>query len=73
MVTVTKSGPKNTPVTSPVAKMRRASGEEAAAASLGKSAVPVPSTRCPGRNFSVAGFGVDSVWMNMRASGWLVP
>ena len=32
---------------------------------LGKSAVPACITVWPGRNFSVAGFGVDSVWMNM--------
>ena len=31
LVTVTKSGPKNTPATPPAAKMRRASGEAAAA------------------------------------------
>lgn len=31
----------------------------------GKSAVPISSTVCPGRNLSVAGLGVDSVWMNM--------
>jgi hypothetical protein len=29
------------------------------------SAVPSPSTVRPGMNFSVAGFGVASVWMNM--------
>ena len=66
LVTVTKSGPKKTPVTSPVAKMRRASGEACAASAPGKSAVPAAMTVRPGRNFSVAGFGVDSVWMNMR-------
>jgi hypothetical protein len=27
------------------------------------------STVRPGRNFSVAGFGVASVWMNIMASG----
>ncbi len=71
LVTVTKSGPKNTPVTPPVAKIRRASGEDCAASSPGKSAVPTGSTVWPGRNFSVAGFGVDSVWMNMAVSGRL--
>src|SRR5690606_35548120 len=70
LVTVTKSLPKKTPVTPPAAKMRRASGDFAAASGAGKSAVPVSSTVCPGRNFSVAGFGVDSVWMNM---GYLRP
>ena len=28
---------------------------------VAKSAVPFPITRCPGRNFSVAGFAVTSV------------
>ena len=28
--------------------------------------MPVGSISCPGRNLRVAGFGVDSVWMNMR-------
>jgi hypothetical protein len=36
-----------------------------ASAELGKSAVPSSRTVCPGKNFNVAGFGVDSVWMNM--------
>ena len=53
--------------------MRRASGEACAAASLGKSAVPAGSTVWPGRNFSVAGFGVDSVWMNMASLRSLAP
>src|SRR5690606_2359871 len=70
LVTVTKSLPKKTPVTPPAAKMRRASGDFAAASAVGKSAVPASSTVWPGRNFSVAGFGVDSVWMNM---GFLRP
>jgi hypothetical protein len=30
--------------------------------------VPSSSTALPGMNFKVAGFGVGSVWMNMRAS-----
>jgi hypothetical protein len=67
LVTVTKSVPKNTPDTPSTAKMRAASGEVAAASAEGKSAVPVSSTLRPGRNLSVAGFGVDSVWMNMVA------
>jgi hypothetical protein len=49
----------------PVSKIRRARGEDWAAVSDGKSAVPAARTASPGRNFRVAGFGVDSVWMNM--------
>jgi hypothetical protein len=67
-VTVTKSEPKNTPVTPATAKIRCASGDFAAASALWKSAVPTSSTVWPGRNFSVAGFGVVSVWMNIGAS-----
>ena len=44
-----------------------ASGEAAAASAVGKSAVPAGITAWPGRNFKVAGFGVDSVWINMAA------
>jgi hypothetical protein len=65
LVTVTKSVPKNTPVTLSTAKMRLASGDLSAVSAEGKSAVPISSTDWPGRNFSVAGFGVDSVWMNI--------
>ncbi len=66
--TETKSGPRNTPTTPPTAKIPAASGDAAAASAVGKSAEPDGMTACPGRNLSVAGFGVASVWMNMRAS-----
>ena len=65
LVTVTKSVPKNTPVTPSTANTRLASGDLEAASDVGKSAVPMSSTVWPGKNLSVAGFGVDSVWMNM--------
>ena len=65
LVTVTKSVPKKTPVTPSAAKMRLAKGDFTAASALGKSAVPISSTVWPGRNFSVAGLGVLSVWMNI--------
>ena len=42
-----------------------ASGEAFAFSLSVKNAVLSASTACPGRNFNVAGFGVDSVWMNM--------
>ena len=45
--------------------MRRASGEACAAASAREVRGAGGITVWPGRNFSVAGFGVDSVWMNM--------
>ena len=47
---------------------RLIAGHSPALSAEGKSAVPASSTRWPGRNFSVAGFGVDSVWMNMGIS-----
>ena len=63
LVTVTKSGPKNTPATPPVAKMRRASGEACAAASVGKSAVPAAHHRLAGQELQRrrvrGGFGLD--------------
>ena len=52
--------------TSGVSNRARAKGERAAASRDGKSATaPSPITSRPGRNFKVAGLGVDSVWMNM--------
>ena len=48
--------------------MRAASGLRAAASAPAKSAVPrSPITSRPGMNFRVAGFGVDSVSMNMAS------
>jgi hypothetical protein len=66
---VTKSPPRKTPVTPPTAKSRSANGERAAAtvASV-KFAVPLSITLRPGRNLSVAGLGVSSVWMNIEIS-----
>src|SRR3546814_9538154 len=65
LVTETKSVPKNTPITPSTANRRSASGERAAEAASGKLAVPAGRTSRPGRNFSVAGLGVCSVWINM--------
>src|SRR5579875_1682299 len=65
LVTVMKSLPRKTPATCGSANNRSASGERRAAARSGKLAVPFFITTRPGRNFSVAGFGVCSVWMNM--------
>ena len=42
-----------------------ASGDDFALSTFGKSAVPCSITVWPGRNFNVAGFGVDSVWINI--------
>src|SRR5271163_1130849 len=67
-VTVTKSAPRNTPVTSGKEKSRSARGEMRAASSLVKLAVLKVMTGQPGMNFSVAGFGVCSVWMNIAGS-----
>jgi hypothetical protein len=64
-VTETKSRPKNTPSTSPVANSPAASGEAAADASSGKSRVPASITAKPGRNLRVAGLGVCSVRISM--------
>ena len=60
-VTVMKSAPRKTPPTSGSWNSRSASGERAAALRSGKFAVPDSMTVRPGRNFSVAGFGVCSV------------
>ncbi len=69
LVTEMKSEPKKTRLTPGTANRALASGERAAASRVGKSAtVPSPMTSRPGRNFSVAGLGVDSVWMNIA---WL--
>ncbi len=64
-VTVMKSVPRKTPATSGSSNRRSASGERAAVPRSGKFAVPDAITVQPGRNFSVAGFGVCSVWMNI--------
>jgi hypothetical protein len=45
-----------------------ASGERSASAASRASNVPDSITGRPGRNFSVAGLGVDSVWMNKAGS-----
>src|SRR5665213_3170316 len=67
-VTEMKSLPKNTRDTSSMANSARARGERSPDSRVGKSATAAsPITSRPGRNFSVAGFGVDSVWMNMRS------
>src|SRR3546814_11719772 len=69
IVTETKSRPKKTPVTSPRVKSAVASGEAAASSGLAKSRVPASMTGRPGRNFRVAGLGVDSVSISMRRLG----
>ena len=62
---MTKSRPRKTPVTPFTPNSRCASGDIFASSAFGKSAVPSSKTVCPGKNFSVAGFGVDSVCMNI--------
>jgi hypothetical protein len=64
-VTVTKSWPRKTPETPSTAKTRSASGDTRASSAVRKSRVPFGRTVRPGMNFSVAGFGVSSVWMNI--------
>ena len=62
LLTEMKSLPKKTPVTPSTSNSRSASGERLASSKLAKLAVPAsPITARPGRNFSVAGFGVCSV------------
>src|SRR5262245_33485284 len=68
LVTATKSEPKNTPEIPGISNRRSASGDWAAASLSRMSSVPLVSTGRPGRNLSVAGFGVGSVWMNMACS-----
>src|SRR5262249_45000583 len=68
LVTATKSEPKNTPQIPGISNRRSASGDWAAASLSRMSSVPLVSTGRPGRNLSVAGFGVGSVWMNMACS-----
>ena len=65
LVTVMKSEPRKTPPTPWISNSRSASGDWAASALSRISSVPVSSTVRPGRNLSVAGLGVTSVWMNM--------
>src|SRR5262249_51654133 len=60
--------PKNTPEIPAISNRRSASGDWAAASLSRMSSVPLVSTGRPGRNLSVAGFGVGSVWMNMACS-----
>jgi hypothetical protein len=67
LVTEMKSEPRNTPRTPLMSNSREASGEARASPLSVKSAVPSASTDFPGMNFSVAGLGVASVWMNI---GW---
>ena len=66
LVTVMKSAPRNTRATPGSANSAPASGLRPAASGEAKSAVPLPITSRPGRNFRVAGLGVGSVSMNMR-------
>src|SRR5690349_11403164 len=68
LVTVTKSEPKNTPVTPGTSNRRAASGERLAESRL-KSNVPLSSMIRLGMNFSVAGLGVGSGWLDMVFSG----
>src|SRR5215475_2856132 len=68
LVTAMKSEPKNTPDTPVMPKRRSASGDWEADSLSRISSVPLASTDRPGRNLSVAGFGVGSVWMNMACS-----
>src|SRR4029078_4416982 len=79
LVTAMKSDPKNTAPTLATSNSLAASGDCAAASVVVVSRVPVSSTARPGRNFSVAGLGVASVWMNIeiapclngfKARGW---
>src|SRR5579863_5195162 len=65
LVTLMKSEPKKTRSTSGIEKSRAAKGERCPVSASGKSAVPSGITCRPGINFSVAGFGVVSVCMNM--------
>ena len=48
-----------------MSKRRAASGDARASLLSVKSAVPSRETGLPGMNFSVAGLGVASVWMNI--------
>src|SRR5215831_9105769 len=68
LVTAMKSEPKNTPEIPAISNRRSASGDCAAASLSRMSSVPLVKTGRPGRNLSVAGFGVGSVWMNMACS-----
>src|SRR4029453_2901656 len=68
LVTAMKSEPKNTPEIPAISNRRSASGDCAAASLSRMSSVPLVNTGRPGRNLSVAGFGVGSVWMNMACS-----
>jgi hypothetical protein len=63
-----KSDPKKTALTLGTSNSLAASGDCAAASFVAMSRVPVSSTGRPGRNFSVAGFGVASVWINIEFS-----
>src|SRR5262245_29780557 len=65
LLTVMKSLPKNTPLMPLMPNRRSASGERLASSRSRMSRVPEARTVRPGRNFSVAGLGVASVWMNM--------
>src|SRR5271163_3270204 len=61
LVTEMKSGAKNTPPTPGSSIRALASGERSACSGSRASNVPASKTARPGRNFSVAGFGVASV------------
>src|SRR5580704_3620666 len=68
LVTEMKSVPKKTPPMPSTSNSRVASGDCPACALSRMSRVPSASTVRPGRNLSVAGLGVVSVWMNMGGS-----
>ena len=68
LVTEMKSGAKNTPPTPGSSISALASGEASASAASRASKVPDSSTGRPGRNLSVVGLGVASVWMNTAGS-----
>jgi hypothetical protein len=56
-----------------MANTRSASGDTRASSGLRKSRGPSGSTARPGMNFSVAGLGVSSVWMNIVKIPVLAP
>jgi hypothetical protein len=65
IVTETKSRPNRISVTSPSENSACANGEASASSGEVNARVPLAITCSPGRNLSVAGFGVVSVSMNM--------
>src|SRR5690554_1892816 len=71
LVTETKSAPRKTPATPSSENSAEASGDSRAVSVSRKSRGSPESTSRPGRNFSVAGLGVASVWMNMCAASYV--